>query len=1016
MDMKSNLFRNILLFAGILSSTGALAQFAGGNGTAKNPYRIVNATQLDAVRNYTGQGKYFVLASDIDLSAYLPAGSEGWRPIANSFNGHFDGDGYKIIGLWINRDANNVGLFQSVAMGASISNLGVEIDPAKSITGNNMVGGLVGTNYGAIINCYVTGSVAGNSDNVGGLIGFNYGGCIFTSFACGKVRGAKNVGGLVGNTFGYYSINITDSYAASEVTGTEYVGGLVGWNNSDIISCYANSTVTAENKAEAGGLVGNTTGKDAIRVPNNYFDKQTAGLTDPHDAAFGKTTAEMQKASTFVNWGFDNTWTIRQNESYPYHTRQSAPAVIKGVAATSVTVDLLNDAERVIVYVNDNHHNTLTADNATAGEHTYPLATIATGDKVTVVVYETNKPPSYPVSAVVDTKAPTLSDLIFDIPEDAVYNGEPQPVEVSPAPGVEGLGDITVKYNSSTDEPVNADVYTVAVDIAAGDNYDAATNLELGELTIDKAVPDGVTFPIIDEPVEYGENKKLSEVSLADLGEGDGVFTWKNADEYISIGKHEYDAVFTHNDADNYELLHGSITLNMPSGVTVTFTVADENGRDVADAVVTFAGMENSAGDYVFTNLPGEDRIPAGSYDYEVSKEGYQSSAGSVTVDDADVTQSVAIYSIPEITGIDIPDEVHAATIDGFDIYFDQTVTPVTGGTVSISDGSDVWRYVIPSDADIISGTEENCKASLSFDDFTPFALAAGKTYTISVEKGAFENEFDVAIEAEHNIGSFTTIVADFGVIEVSASVSGNTTYTGYPVRPAPVIQYHGETLAEGADYRIAGYERNISTGNDACVKVEGIGHYTGELNITFTIHRATPPEVVFPVIDYPLNYSAGLTLSAVSLEGLGEGDGTFKWKNPQTPVLTGRHAYEAVFTPRDSHNYDYSNFINWDESTREIMRIINIEIAGDTPVGVPGSGNTEARLYPNPVRDEFTVDNGRDPINRILITDLSGRLIMENRPSATTVKLNASTWPQGVYIITIESPQSTRRLKMIKR
>jgi len=86
-------------------------EFAGGTGTKADPYLIESPEQLDGVRQ--NLDKHFGQITDIDLSGY--SSGEGWHPIGdeeNPFTGTFDGDGYKITNLTINRPEKiNIGLF-----------------------------------------------------------------------------------------------------------------------------------------------------------------------------------------------------------------------------------------------------------------------------------------------------------------------------------------------------------------------------------------------------------------------------------------------------------------------------------------------------------------------------------------------------------------------------------------------------------------------------------------------------------------------------------------------------------------------------------------------------------------------------------------------------------------------------------------------------------------------------------------------------------------------------------------
>jgi hypothetical protein len=118
-------------------------------------------------------------------------------PIGNSsskFNGTFDGQGYKLTNLYINRPStDHVGLFGFTGSGSEIKDVGLE---EVDVRGDNAVGGLVSVNDGRITNSYSSGSVSGTW-MVGGLVGVNDG-PITNSYSTGSVSGDDDVGGLVG--------------------------------------------------------------------------------------------------------------------------------------------------------------------------------------------------------------------------------------------------------------------------------------------------------------------------------------------------------------------------------------------------------------------------------------------------------------------------------------------------------------------------------------------------------------------------------------------------------------------------------------------------------------------------------------------------------------------------------------------------------------------------------------------------------------------------------------------------
>jgi len=340
--------------------TANFAPFAGGNGTAENPYQIADWYHLDNVRNYLSS--YFIVINDLDsnsigyteLASTTAHEGKGWQPIAvnNTFVGSLDGQGYEICDLFIDRpDESEVGLFGAVGEVGVIENVGVNgnvtgYDNAGGLVGrsegtmsnsyatcrvigNYNVGGLVGKNdnfEGTVTNSYATGNVTG-ANNVGGLVGWNREGTMSNSYATGRVTGNNNVGGLVGKN----SDTVSNSYAHGRVTGNDNVGGLVGRNDNtgSVSDSYSTGSVTGS--IHVGGLIGRNPGTES----NSFWDTDTSGQGSS-DGGTGKTTEEMMEFSTFDGAGWDITtvanssarntdyiWNIVDEETYPFLSWQA---------------------------------------------------------------------------------------------------------------------------------------------------------------------------------------------------------------------------------------------------------------------------------------------------------------------------------------------------------------------------------------------------------------------------------------------------------------------------------------------------------------------------------------------------------------------------------------------------------------------------------------------------------------------------------------------------------------------
>ena len=335
----------------INSSSGyqGLFGYVGEGGIIKN---------LGVVASYVkGSSRVGVLAGVIDGYVYWTGAGGDTARIVNCYAaGNVSGSGGSVGGL--------VGINHEGAITNSYASVNV------TGTGNNSyIGGLVGWNYEAsITNSYATGDVTGtetgDDSNVGGLVGYNSGASITNSYAANNVSGSRYVGGLAGYTSG----TVTNSYAIGDVTGSYYVGGLVGYNyGAAITNSYAigditgtgyyvgglvgYSTSAAITNSYAigdvtggyyvGGLVGDINRSDSIT--GSYYNSETA-VTGSYPNSYGtpKTSAQLKQQSTYIDWDFDNVWTIAQalNAGYP-HLRESSTSVFEGkFARPSSTVSV----------------------------------------------------------------------------------------------------------------------------------------------------------------------------------------------------------------------------------------------------------------------------------------------------------------------------------------------------------------------------------------------------------------------------------------------------------------------------------------------------------------------------------------------------------------------------------------------------------------------------------------------------------------------------------------------------
>jgi hypothetical protein len=347
-------FFSLALFFMGLPLSAVAAKYGGGAGTPDAPFLISTTADFQAIGNSPADwDKRFKLTQSIDLSDcnevnlhmighWVALGSTANQP----FTGEFDGNG-KTISNFTYKDMTDdyVGLFQHVTgvirnlklvramvvgskfgVGALVGNLdtGSVLNcwaTEVNVSGNNRVGGLVGSASGIVSTSYSSGSVSGVL-YVGGLIGQVGSGSIAFSYSRVQVVGTENVGGLIGVTLNQDGV-VNSCYATGDVKGTTYVAGLVGQVSAGrVYRCFSAGKVSGSQYV--GGLVGYQ--RALADVVASVWDTQTSKQTKSVGGT-GKTTTEMHSADTFLalNWDFSNVWTICDGLHYPVLLWQIPP-------------------------------------------------------------------------------------------------------------------------------------------------------------------------------------------------------------------------------------------------------------------------------------------------------------------------------------------------------------------------------------------------------------------------------------------------------------------------------------------------------------------------------------------------------------------------------------------------------------------------------------------------------------------------------------------------------------------
>ncbi|WP_407704909.1 beta strand repeat-containing protein, partial [Thalassotalea loyana] len=276
--------------------------------------------------------------SDLSDESYYNAG-EGWQPIGTEsepFAAHFEGNGFAISNLFINRPDEDYQALLGYVATVSVTNIDIDGD-LTSVTGLNNSAFLIARNSSSdsavLTNINVQGTILGNDDSglvagrlynldadqvhaqgsitsisitgdagsdTGGLFGQLSGTNTLDNVSFeGEIQAVTSAGGLIGDA---ESVTINDSYAIVDITlvdeagietDIEVAGGLIGKieGTSVLTRVFAQGSIIAP--TILGGLIGDIDG--STQIADSYAD-----VTQLGDSLIGGIAGDLNADATFT--------------------------------------------------------------------------------------------------------------------------------------------------------------------------------------------------------------------------------------------------------------------------------------------------------------------------------------------------------------------------------------------------------------------------------------------------------------------------------------------------------------------------------------------------------------------------------------------------------------------------------------------------------------------------------------------------------------------------------------------
>lgn len=300
---------------------------------------------VNAGNDYAGKTVYVM--ANIDMSSVCSESLGSFTPIGatgTNFAGTFNGNYHTISNLYM-KEINYpiIGLFKQTTTTSVIRNLMMEnldmYNEHNVIGDYTVAGGIVGANYGDIVNCGInSGSVIGIKTTA--YTGSNYVGC----FAGGIAGlGGKNIDSC------YNKANIMARTSTKNYPNEAFAGGIIGNFNADgkILNCYNTGNTDAEGyQGFAGGITGSATKVSNEKSIKNCYSTGIPKATGNYAAYAGGIIGRTGWSASNLPIDMDNIyhttnatysyyyWSTTQKKVISSTARKTEPDTLKTYATT----------------------------------------------------------------------------------------------------------------------------------------------------------------------------------------------------------------------------------------------------------------------------------------------------------------------------------------------------------------------------------------------------------------------------------------------------------------------------------------------------------------------------------------------------------------------------------------------------------------------------------------------------------------------------------------------------------
>ncbi|MDA3894471.1 MAG: discoidin domain-containing protein [Salinivirgaceae bacterium] len=619
-------------------------------------------------------------------------------------------------------------------------------------------------------------------------------------------------------------------------------------------------------------------------------------------------------------------------------------------------------------------------------------------------------------------------------PDDIVYGTPLSATQLNATADVEG----TFIYSAAIDSVMDVgDAQELSVSFTPNDavTYSSASkavniNVSKGNPVITWADPDDIVY-----------STPLSATQLNATADIAGTMVYSAAiDSIMDVGgAQKLSVIFTPTNIVNYNIANDTVTINVTKATPIiTWATPDAIDQGTPLSATQLNATADISGTMVYSAaidsiLAIGDDQPL-TVDFTPTDGNYNNASKTVYID--------VLYTSklkPVITWNNPADIIYGTPLGTTQL----NATADVGGT---------FKYSAAIDSIMDAGDAQALSVSFTPNDTLTYALAT-KIVNINVSKGSpvitWNNPDDIVYGTPLGTTQLNATVDVEGTLNYSAAIDsilaiGNNQSLTVNFTPEDTANYNNASKTVSINVLTSSQLKPVITWSNpddiiygiplsntqlnATANVDGTFKYSAaidsvlnagyaqELSVAFTpmdeLTFSTVSSTVhinvskaIPVITWadPDDIVYGTPLGATQLNASADVDGSFEYTPAAETVLEIGDAQDltVLFTAADTTNYNYIN---------KTVKINVIEV-----IGVNATSNLIHKVFPNPFTENITVLN-LESDSFISIYDLFGKEIIRERTTGNKAELRVGNLPEGVYIMIIQSNNSTFTKRIVKQ